>query len=109
MAQFQINDTMSDASVVVDLDFNINPVGDNSWSTSSGDENVLGVDHGTWSSEGIANRLLINNASGIQIAVLNIDMAVNPIDPFKNLSVGDTGEGLLSKENGLISWALVAK
>ena len=46
MAQIQINDTMSDASVVVDLDFNINPVGDNSWSASSGDENVLGVNLG---------------------------------------------------------------
>jgi hypothetical protein len=43
LAQFQINDTMSDTSVVVDLDFNLNPVGDNSWSTCSGDENVIGV------------------------------------------------------------------
>jgi hypothetical protein len=109
MAQLQINDTTSETSVVVDLDFNLNPLGDNSWRTSSGDENVLGVDHGTWTSEGIANRLNINNPSGIQIGVLNINMAVDPIDPFSNLSVGDTGDGLLSKENGLISWTLLAK
>jgi hypothetical protein len=38
MAQFQINDTNSDASVVVDLDFNVNPLGNDPWSTSSGDE-----------------------------------------------------------------------
>jgi hypothetical protein len=108
MALIQIND-LSDASVVVDLEFNVNPVGDNSWRTSSGDENVLGVDHGTWTSEGIANRLNMNNSSGIQIAVLNIDMAVDPFDPFSNLSVGDTGDGLLSKENGLMSWSFLAK
>ena len=108
MAQFQIDDTNGN-SVVVDLVFNINPLGSNSWSAVSGDPDILGVDHGHWNSDGLENRLIIRHASDREVvASFAINVAVSLTDPFGNLSVDDSGDGVLFRGGGII-WTLVSK
>ena len=107
MAQFQIEDT-SGNSVVVDLVFNPIPFAANAWSTVSGDPGVLGVNDGHWNSDGLQNRLIIRDPSDAEEASFDIDVAVSLTDPFENLSVGDSGGGLLVGGR-VITWTFVAK
>ena len=106
MAQFQIDD-MNGASVVVDLRFNTNPFADNDWSTVSGDTSILGVNAGTWSSDGLQNRLVMRDASGLQVCFFDINTAVSLSDPFSSVNVGDTGNAGLPSGAG--QWTLLAK
>ncbi len=107
MAKFQIDDTNGN-SVVVDLVFNLNPLGANSWSTVSGAPDVFGVDHGHWNSDGLQNRLFIRDPSDAEVAFFDINVAISLTDPFENLRVDDSGDGLLVRGEG-ISWVLVSK
>jgi hypothetical protein len=107
MAQFQIEDTNGN-SVAVDLVFNVNPFGDNSWSTVSGNPDILGIDQGHWNSDGLQNQLIIRDASDREVATFAINVAVSFTDPFENLSVDGNGDGVLFRGGGII-WTLVSK
>jgi len=94
MAQFQIDDTNAN-SAVLDLAFNLNPFGTNTWTTASGDATFLGVDNGNWSSSGLENRVFLRDSADAEVAFLAMNVAVSLTDPFGNLALGDSGDGLL--------------
>ncbi|HZO90832.1 MAG TPA: hypothetical protein VFB38_21070 [Chthonomonadaceae bacterium] len=107
MAQFQFEDTGAN-TVIVDMVFNANPFGKNSWSTASGDTSLLGVSEGHWESSGLQNRVILRSLADSELAFLDINVAASLTDPFEPCHVGDSGDGLLLSGSGIV-WTLLSK
>src|SRR5262249_15182861 len=97
MAKFRITTAEGgERTVDLELTFNLNPLGKNTWRVIGGDSSILPVDHGTWNSAGLDNRVIIRDDSEHEVAFFDpIDVAVNLTDPFSNLRPGDSDAGSL--------------
>jgi hypothetical protein len=100
MARFTIENTKSSQSVQVELTFNANPLGSNTWSIGSGDASTLPVASGKWNAAGGQNVLVIREDSEKEILRLDpitISVVGSLTDPFQDLEAGvSSGGGIFS-------------
>jgi hypothetical protein len=89
--------TDSGSSVDLNLVFNTNPLGTNTWTMVSGDPTILSFNNGIWFANGLTNILVVQNPSGIQLAEFDsIPIAISLTDPFQDLTPDQSGAGLLN-------------
>jgi hypothetical protein len=89
MANFSIGNDST--SVNVALQFNLTST-NNTWSTSSGDNTILGTSGGNWIWSSTANTVNLNASSGVGACQFTgINMTLSLTDPFQNVASGATG------------------
>jgi hypothetical protein len=97
MAKFTVENTATSQSVQVELSFNLNPLGSNTWSVIGGDASTLPAAEGVWNADGVQNVLVIRERSQKEIVRFDpINVTVSLTDPLQDLNPGDSGDGIFA-------------